>query len=101
MNERLVPIQGGELASPSDVRPTVHRQRTQIPETVARLAYETYAGRFGSSQSFERLHERGGFGWEELIAGLRGDMSPNGFAQVAEDLKRVFQPAEKGATDGL
>lgn len=44
-----------------------------IPEGVARLAYEQYAHRFGTSQSFERLHERGGFGTLEII-GLLADL---------------------------
>ena len=37
-----------------------------IPWAVAELAYISYAQRSGSSQSLERLAERGGFGVEEL-----------------------------------
>ena len=60
-----------------------------IPEAVARLAFEEYHKRW-PDQSFERLHQRGGFGWEEIIAGLRGDMTDAGFAKVKEDLDRVY-----------
>jgi hypothetical protein len=41
---------------------------TRIPEPVARLAYEQYAYEYGTDQSFERLHERGGFGTGEALA---------------------------------
>jgi hypothetical protein len=30
-------------------------------------AYADYAKRYGTSQSAERLAERGGFGWDELV----------------------------------
>ena len=39
-----------------------------LPEPIARLVYEQYAYQFGTEQSFERLHERGGFGHREVIA---------------------------------
>lgn len=45
-----------------------HNEKTTIPEPIARLAYEEYAYQFGTQQSFERLHERGGFGYAEVIA---------------------------------
>ena len=38
-----------------------------IPEELARLAYEQYSYLFGTDQSFERIHERGGFGYVEVI----------------------------------
>ena len=62
--KRMVPVQGDD-----------HRPPGKVPESVARLAYEGYAAAFGSDQSFERLHERGGFGWEELVRGIRGEDS--------------------------
>lgn len=37
-----------------------------IPELIAREAYKEYAMQYGTQQSFERLHERGGFGCAEL-----------------------------------
>lgn len=43
-------------------------KRCTVPEGVARLAYEEYSYQYGTGQSFERLHERGGFGEYELIA---------------------------------
>lgn len=38
----------------------------QIPRPIAELAHEEYAR--GHRQSFERLHERGGFSQMEIIA---------------------------------
>jgi hypothetical protein len=37
-----------------------------IPKVIAEEGYKEYAAQYGTSQSFERLHERGGFGAEEL-----------------------------------
>lgn len=39
---------------------------TRIPWEVADLAYSVYRERYGSSQSLERLAERGGFGPGEM-----------------------------------
>lgn len=41
-----------------------------IPEPIARLVYEEYSAHYGTRQSFERIHERGGFGAAEVIAAL-------------------------------
>jgi hypothetical protein len=38
----------------------------QIPRVVAEEAYKEYSAQYGTSQSLERLCERGGFGAEEL-----------------------------------
>lgn len=38
-----------------------------IPEPIARLAYEEYANQGHGSQSFDRLHERGGFSEAEIV----------------------------------
>jgi len=37
-----------------------------IPWSLAEALYAGYSARHGTSQSLERLHERGGFGWEEI-----------------------------------
>lgn len=37
-----------------------------IPKEIAEAAYLEYCEQFGGSQSFERLHQRGGFGFSEL-----------------------------------
>lgn len=34
------------------------------------LAWKVYSRKYGASQSAERIAERGGFGWEELITFL-------------------------------
>lgn len=39
---------------------------TQIPWSVADLAYSVYRNRYGAEQSLERLAERGGFGPGEM-----------------------------------
>lgn len=38
-----------------------------VPIRIAEIAYAEYERQYGSSQSFERLHERGGFGTIELM----------------------------------
>lgn len=45
-----------------------HGGVTGVPRWIAELAYEEYSHLYGSQQSFDRLHERGGFGVAEIIA---------------------------------
>jgi hypothetical protein len=37
-----------------------------IPWATAEVIYQAYSALYGTSQSLERLHERGGFGWREV-----------------------------------
>lgn len=46
-----------------------------IPWTLALVAYRVYCKHGHGSQTLERLAERGGFGWFELVALLQGDFS--------------------------
>jgi hypothetical protein len=41
--------------------------RSTVPEPIARMAYAEYERQGHGSQSFDRLHERGGFGVVELM----------------------------------
>ncbi len=65
--ERMFPIQGEHF---NDER--VNRPAGQVPWGVAELAYKVYVKECGSGQSLERLAERGGFGWTELVNLLQG-----------------------------
>ena len=38
-----------------------------VPWHIAEEAYKEYKAQFGDQQSLERLRERGGFGWIEII----------------------------------
>lgn len=55
--EPKVPVQIGTEGS--------YRRFSRLPEALVRLAHEEYARHH--DQSFERLHERGGFGLIEII----------------------------------
>lgn len=58
------------LSLPSDfpVNSSEGRHKQQyIPEQIAKIAWEEYNKKY-PGQSFERIKERGGFGWFELIA---------------------------------
>lgn len=57
--EKRWPVQGGPLARPK-------RPPGTIADHEARVAYAAYAKLYGTRQTFERLHERGGFGYQEL-----------------------------------
>ncbi len=46
--------------------PVQKTRMTDIPEAWGAEAYKEYAAQFGTSQSLERLCERGGFCWGEL-----------------------------------
>jgi hypothetical protein len=48
-----------------------HYPPCTIPWWLAEEAYKYYSKRFGTSQSLERLAERGGFGRQELLMLLR------------------------------
>jgi hypothetical protein len=37
-----------------------------IPWPLAEVIYEAYAAQYGTSQSIERMHDRGGFSWREV-----------------------------------
>jgi hypothetical protein len=54
---RMFPLQTSRDAPPGP---------RQIPWSVAEIAYGEYSRRYGSSQTLERLAERGGFGWCEM-----------------------------------
>lgn len=53
MAERMMPMQDGP----------------PIPWETAETVYVAYAALYGTSQSIERIAERGGFGWSE-VAGM-------------------------------
>lgn len=37
-----------------------------IPWSLAELIYEAYSAQYGTDQSLEKLHNRGGFSWREV-----------------------------------
>ncbi len=47
------------------------KPESTIPWWLAEMAYDYYAAKFGTSQSLERLAERGGFGRNELLGLIR------------------------------
>lgn len=61
---RTWPVQGHSEQMPDGTWRRVPPCR--VSDADARRAYEAYAAIHGRSQSFERLHERGGFGRGEL-----------------------------------
>jgi hypothetical protein len=74
-DSRPFPIQGGYDKKPDGGAVVqVHRYGScSIPWWLAEIAYEYYSERFGTSQTLERLAERGGFGRQELLMLLRRD----------------------------
>lgn len=73
--ERRAPVQGGSRSEwrhvPEDVLPQLYRGTDIPPGTISWAdhlrVYDAYARRFGTSQSAERLAERGGFGVGEIV----------------------------------
>lgn len=63
----------------------------KIPWPIHVLAWRTYHATFGNDQTAERIAERGGFSWVELLAGIRGDMSPEGMRRVTEELMEIVR----------
>ena len=62
----------------------------QVPRCVAEKAYEVYGHFYGASQSFERLHERGGFSICELLMFLYAAAHPK------EEWRARMDEANKG-----
>ena len=52
-------------------KPFGQAKASTIPWWLAEVAYAEYSRRYGTSQSLERLAQRGGFGRGELLALLR------------------------------
>jgi hypothetical protein len=50
--------------------PMMKPSASTVDEDIARMAYEEYAAKYGTSQSFEQLHQRGGFCAMEIITFL-------------------------------
>lgn len=72
MSQR-VPVQGDSGHRDRDLR----EPRTHGPGTITweehLLAWEGYRKRYGSTQSAERIAQRGGFGYGELVLFLGSD----------------------------
>jgi len=68
-DNRPFPIQGepGYVGNPDKGQPGF------IPWWLAELAYQEYSKQFGTSQSLQKLADRGGFGRKELIFLIRGE----------------------------
>ena len=65
----LLPVQG-ESTDLDGYTIVPHEGSTKAPEWLLRLAFRDYEHKYGSAQSFDRLHERGGFGRMELLVHL-------------------------------
>lgn len=78
MTTRYAPVQGDR---PEDL------PAGQVPWAIHALAAREYNRHH--NQSAERLAERQGFSWVELIACLRGDYTEAGCRKVAEDLAQL------------
>lgn len=72
--------------------------RSEIPAWLAAEAYAQYSKVHGTDQSFERLHERGGFGRDELLDLLAGG---NGAGQALMELRENRNGARFKSWHGL
>lgn len=69
----------------------------RIPWAVHEVAWRAYAAAGHGAQSAERIDERGGFSWVELIALLRGTYH-DGIGQAERDLFAAYgipEPSEQ------
>lgn len=67
--QRWAPVQGETIGG------SMRRRVAEgwIPWELHELAWRAYAVTYGTQQSAERIAERGGFSWSEIIAQIRGD----------------------------
>lgn len=65
------------MTEPNERRALVQDERNRPAGTISwsehETAWEAYRKKYGSSQSAERIHERGGFGYYELVMLLGHD----------------------------
>lgn len=80
MTDRWFPVQH---------RHSPHGERFRVPWEVAEKAYTTYAKRYGTAQSLEKLAARGGFGLVELIM-LLADVRDEGIGDWQSDFFNQF-----------
>lgn len=66
-DERRAPVQGDFRGHPSDRTGAPGEDPGTISWAEHLEAYEPYAKRYGRDQSPERIAERGGFGYAELV----------------------------------
>ena len=62
----------------------------QVPRVIAEAAYRDYKRRYGTQQSLDRMIERGGFSWAELVAFLYCELS--GESPPFDDLAKEGRP---------
>lgn len=73
MPEKRFPIQGECVRPPDGVGGRAPRREAGwVPWAIAEEAYKVYSKRYGKDQPLERLAQRGGFSWSELVELLRG-----------------------------
>jgi hypothetical protein len=60
--ERMFPIQDETTTD------RIERPRGQVPWFIAEMAYLHYVELYGRCQTLERIADRGGFGWSELVS---------------------------------
>ena len=84
---RRAPVQGDT--------PRIRDDRPRGPGTIAwsehEQAWAVYAGRYGRDQSAQRIADRGGFGWSEMVELLGHEpatWAPAGAVAEREDWKR-------------
>lgn len=86
VEEKMFPIQAGHgVYPPSEGQQYGESFRIpagQVPWCVAELAYAEYSRLYGTDQSLQRLADRGGFSWCELVWLLRGNCSRSEFKNL-------------------
>lgn len=58
-----------------------------VAREIVAIAYRDYARRYGNGQSLDRLLERGGFDWAELVAHLYSELTAT--RRAFEDLVAI------------
>lgn len=95
---RPFPIQGS-TSYVNDDGQRIRPRSSKIPWWLAEIAYEYYSKRYGTQQSLERLAERGGFGREELVIFIRGnlkDTTNSIIMDMTDEIKRLREEIGDG-----
>ena len=88
MNDKLAQKIKGIRRSTGDKVPVLACSGSRKPnittKDIAKIAYTEYVLQYGNIQTFDELHQRGGFGYDELVIYLRTTI-----ARQADELTRL------------
>lgn len=90
----------GSVATNDEKMPVQKPGPPRLPEEIAKLAYCEYARQGHGGQSYEEIHQRGGFCWEEIVRLLADALERERAGRPSDSYHVMITPGEGGALVG-